>query len=205
MQLEITGYIEGSRTNQQEAAMNDKDKALSAIIRLREMGYAITIFSPEEMPGLDPRDVQNAMLGAGNECIADFSFDADTLDSVPEPERVRAVAGTEGHTIDPHFSVPVEYRGRPEVGVFAHKDAERAFVFRFQSHQDIHNFLADTDNRAALLWVLAEVLPEEEALGLIENHIDLSEAVESERASNDWTMSEYADKALHRAGAWLGQ
>lgn len=184
--------------------MSDKEQALRSIRKLREMGYAITIFSPEEMPGVDPRDVQNAMLGAGNECIADFSFDADTLDSVPEPEKVRAVAGTEGHTIDPHFSVPVENLGQPEIGVFRCQDAERAFFFQFQSHQDIHNFLADADNRVVLLWVLAEVLPEEEALSLIENHVELSAAAEAIRENSDWTMSEYADNTLRSAGAVLG-
>lgn len=184
--------------------MNDKDQALRSVRKLREMGYAITIFSPDEMPGVDPRDVQNAMLESGNACIADFSFDADTLGSVPEPEMVRAVAGTEGCSVDPHFSVPVNNLGQPEVGVFSHKDAERAFYFQFQSHQDIHNFLANPDNVAALLWVLAEVLSDEDALNLIENHIDLSESAEAHRENSDWTMSEYAENTLHGAGAVLG-
>lgn len=147
------------------------------------------------------------MVAAGNECVAGSSFGAheEPFEIVPVSEKFRVLSATKGQEVDPHFSVPVDNRGQPEVGVFSHKSAERALCFHFQSHQDIHNFLAEPDNRAALLWMLAEVLPGQDAPRLIESHIKLSSAAEVERESGDWTMSEFAKKALHRAGAWLGK
>ena len=36
---------------------------------LRSMGYAVTLFSPEELKGADVRDVENQMTSAANETI----------------------------------------------------------------------------------------------------------------------------------------
>lgn len=36
---------------------------------LRERGFAITVFNPQELQGVDPKVVENQMVQAGNESI----------------------------------------------------------------------------------------------------------------------------------------
>jgi hypothetical protein len=46
--------------------------AQNSIDSLRNAGYAVTIFYPEELNGVDPRQLENRLVELGTECIQDL-------------------------------------------------------------------------------------------------------------------------------------
>ena len=54
-------------------AQEDEDEKLELQIReIRSLGYAVTIFTPEELRGVDPRNVEEILVERGNDAIADL-------------------------------------------------------------------------------------------------------------------------------------
>jgi hypothetical protein len=207
LQIENVGYVGRTKSvNSKEHSMNENQR-LQAVTELRDMGYAVALFSAEELQGVDPREVENAMSVSASAAIDDLKSDLESEDvfdfSVPELRKTRMIPETEGLELDPHMALPVEMLGLPLIAVHVSKDSDAAFSYQFQSHQDVLNFARDADCQAALLWVLIGFLSEKDALWLAEHHIALSWLGETEREGNDWTMSEYSDEVLRRAGALI--
>lgn len=48
-----------------------------ALSELRLSGYAVVIFSPEELGTTDPRGLQNRLVELGNEAISDLQDDSE--------------------------------------------------------------------------------------------------------------------------------
>lgn len=47
-----------------------KQKLKDAIDELRYQGYAVTVFNPEELSGVDPDEVEQIMVDKGNDAIS---------------------------------------------------------------------------------------------------------------------------------------
>jgi len=50
----------------------EESELLKAVGKLRDAGYAITLYSEEELQGVDPRAIETAMHREGNEAIDDL-------------------------------------------------------------------------------------------------------------------------------------
>lgn len=49
------------------------DLQLQAIAELRDAGYAVAVFSPDELEGLTPKSIENVCVNAANEAIEDLA------------------------------------------------------------------------------------------------------------------------------------
>ena len=54
---------------------------MKAIRYLRSRGFAVTVFTPEELGGVDPEDVQNSMVHHGQEAIDELKHMVDQGDA----------------------------------------------------------------------------------------------------------------------------
>ena len=52
--------------------MNEYEKFMEQVEKMREEGYAITIFTPEELKNVPPQKVENVMVERGFDAIDDL-------------------------------------------------------------------------------------------------------------------------------------
>jgi hypothetical protein len=48
-----------------------------SVTELRQEGYAVVMFAPEELSGVEPSTLQNRLVELGNEAIDDLSYLTD--------------------------------------------------------------------------------------------------------------------------------
>jgi acetyl-CoA acetyltransferase len=51
-----------------------EDEYFAAVREIRKAGYAIAIFTPDEMGNIDSGSIEDAMTAAGNDCIEHLSY-----------------------------------------------------------------------------------------------------------------------------------
>lgn len=50
------------------------DEVIDLITKIRQAGYAIAVFTPDEMGNIDSDSIEDAMIAAGNDRIEHLSY-----------------------------------------------------------------------------------------------------------------------------------